>query len=83
MDYCYSPSQKDSPLKFWDKVKYKYRWSVYDWCTGVVLEQNYHRCYRDYETKVNIKLQQWWYTDVWMWNSNLIKLEKSKDKWDY
>lgn len=66
---------KENKFEFGDRVKYHNEWSNYDNCEWVVLEQHYHRCYRDYETKVNIKLQQWWYTDVRMWWSNLKKLQ--------
>lgn len=76
--YCYSDTS-DRPeewkLKFGEKVRYKNEGSNYDGCEWVVLEQHYHYCYRDYETKVNVKLQQWWYTDVWMWGSCLEKLQ--------
>ena len=74
MQYCYfdtSNLPEEWKLNFWDKVVYHYKWSNYDGCEWVVLEQKYHYCLHDYETKVNIKLQQWWYTDVRMWSSNL------------
>lgn len=76
--YCFfdtSQLPKENKFEFWDKVRYHYEWSNYDSCEWVVIEQSYHRCMNDYETKVNIKLQQWWYTDVWMWWSRLEKLQ--------
>ena len=48
---------KENKFEFGDRVKYHYEWSNYDNCEWTVLEQHYHRCYHDYETKVNIKLQ--------------------------
>ena len=76
--YNYQPPK--SKLKFWDKVRYHYKGSNWDWCTWVVIDQKYHRCYQDYETKVNVKLKQWWYTDVWMWENNLKKI-RIKHQW--
>lgn len=76
--YCFFDTgqlPKENKFEFWDKVRYHYEWSNYDGCEWVVIEQSYHRCMNDYETKVNIKLQQWWYTDVWMWWSRLEKLQ--------
>lgn len=78
MEYWYfdtSDRPEEGRLNFGDKVVYHNKESDYDGCEWVVLKQSYHRCYRDYETKVNIKLQQWGYTDVWMWSSNLEKLQ--------
>lgn len=76
--YCYSSEKlpEEWKLNFWDRVRYHHEWSNYDGCEWVVLEQQYHHCLYDYETKVNVKLQQWWYTDVWMWSSNLEKLQR-------
>ena len=71
-DYAWPEEWK---FKFGDCVKYHNEWSNYDNCEWVVLEQRFHRCYQDYETKVNIKLQNWWYTDVRMRWSNLEKLQ--------
>lgn len=78
MEYCIidtSKLPKENKFGFWDRVRYEYDGSNYNWCEWVVLEQRYHYCYGDYETKVNIKLQQWGYTDVWLWGNNLKKIE--------
>lgn len=66
---------KENKFEFGDRVRYSSEGSNYDGCEWVVLEQQFHYCYYDYETKVNVKLQQWGYTDVWMWGRNLTKLE--------
>ena len=66
---------KENRFEFWDKVKYHSEGSKYDGCEWTVIDQQYHYCYGDYETKVNVKLQQWGYTDVWMWGKNLTKLQ--------
>lgn len=62
-------------FKFWDCVKYHKEWSQYDWIEWVVVSQHYHTCYQDYETKVNVKLQNWWQTEVRLWWSDLEKLQ--------
>lgn len=62
-------------FKFGDCVRFCKKDSEYYWVEWVVIGQQYHHCYYDYETRVNVKLQNWWNTELWFWWSNLEKLQ--------
>ena len=81
--YCTSNENlpKENKFEFQDIVRYKWECQKYYWCEWMVVDQSYHRCYRDYETKVIMKLQWWYQQEVWMWWSSLEKVDHTKHQW--
>jgi len=72
---------KENKFEFQDIVRYKWENQKYYWCEWMVVDQSYHRCYRDYETKVIMKLQWWFQQEVWVWWSSLEKVDHTKHQW--
>ena len=72
---------KENKFEFQDIVRYKWENKQYYWCEWMVVKQHYHKCYRDYETEVIIKLQWWYQQEIFVWWSSLEEVDHTKHQW--
>ena len=72
---------KENKFEFQDIVRYKWLNQKYQWCEWMVVDQFYNRCFRDYETKVIIKLQWWYQQEIFAWWGSLEKVDHTKHQW--